>query len=230
MALFYFVFSRPVRSAIHADVEDREGTLQTYATGVAKSLRALYGRSCAFVLLATPLGESPAAVQYVSNLERKDGTELLRRLLDSWEEHARGSGRAAARREGPIDIALAKPSIIGSMWQVFEYTHDAVILWQMDGAGIVYWNQAAEALYGYGREEVRGQVTHVLLKTIPLGTGIAELEEKLSRYGVWVGELRHTARDGRQILVESRLSLMAQEDGRWLVLELNREITDRRRR
>ena len=85
----------------------------------------------------------------------------------------------------------------------------------------------AEALYGYGREEVRGQVTHVLLKTIPTGTGIAELEEKLSRYGVWVGDLRHTDRDGRQILVESRLSLMSQEDGRWLVLELNREITDR---
>jgi PAS domain S-box-containing protein len=113
------------------------------------------------------------------------------------------------------------------MWQVLEYTHDAVILWQMDGAGIVYWNQAAEVLYGYSRDEVRGHVTHVLLKTVPSGTGIAELEEKLARYGVWVGELRHTARDGRQILVESRLSLMAQGDGRWLVLELNRDITDR---
>jgi PAS domain S-box-containing protein len=151
---------------------------------------------------------------------------LLRRLFDRWEQQPRGSERPALE-PGPIDLALAKPSIIGSMWQVLEYTHDAVILWQMDGAGIVYWNQAAEALYGYGREEVRGQVTHVLLKTIPSGTGIAELEEKLSRYGVWVGELRHTDRDGRQILVESRLSLMSQEDGRWLVLELNREITDR---
>ena len=74
-ALICLVFSRPVRSAIHADIEDQGRTLQTYATGVAKSFRALYGRSCAFVLLATPLGESPAAVQYVSNLERKDGTE-----------------------------------------------------------------------------------------------------------------------------------------------------------
>ena len=213
------------------------GALQAYAASVSRSLRAFYGRSCAFVLLATPVGEAPAAVQYVSNLDRSDGTDLLRRLLASWQDPAAAAGRVSIERPAgtssaapTADTALAKvvttPSFFGSMWQVLEYAHDAVILWQMDGAGIVYWNQAAESLYGYSREDVRGHVTHALLKTVPSGAGIDELEDKLARYGVWVGELQHTARDGRRILVSSRLSLLAQVDGKWLVLELNRDITD----
>ncbi len=211
------------------------GALQAYAASVSRSLRAFYGRSCAFVLLATPVGEAPAAVQYISNLDRADGTDLLRRLLASWQDTAAAAGRvsigqpAGTSSAAPTaETALAKgvnaPSFFGSMWQVLEYAHDAVILWQMDGAGIVYWNQAAESLYGYSREDVRGHVTHALLKTVPSGAGIDELEERLARYGVWVGELQHTARDGRRILVSSRLSLLAQVDGKWLVLELNRDI------
>ena len=201
-----------------------QSAMQAYAGSIARSLRALYGKSCAFVLLATPVGQTPATVQYVSNLARVDGTDLLRRLFASWQV---GKGPADPPSTKTLADVLGEPSFFGSLWQVLEYAHDAVILWQMDGAGILYWNQAAESLYGYGREEVRGRVTHTLLKTVPSGTGIAELEEKLARYGVWVGELRHTARDGKPILVESRLSLIAQVNGKWLVLELNRDVTDR---
>jgi PAS domain S-box-containing protein len=113
-------------------------------------------------------------------------------------------------------------------WQhsdLLEYTHDAIIIWEMDGAGIVYWNRAAEQLYGYGRAEVRGMTTHGLLKT-RLEGGVSQLEETIARYGIWVGELRHTARDGRQVDVQGRLALMAQHTGRWLVLEVNRDVTD----
>jgi PAS domain-containing protein len=56
---------------------------------------------------------------------------------------------------------------------------------------------------------------------------VKELESMLARYGVWVGELRHTTRDGQVVDVEARLSLMSQRSGRWLVLEVNRDITDR---
>lgn len=109
--------------------------------------------------------------------------------------------------------------------ELLEYTHDAIIIWEMDGAGIVYWNRAAEQLYGYGRDEVYGETTHTLLKTEVSG-GIDDLEVKIARYGVWVGKLKHRARDGRQVLIESRLSLLSQRGGRWLVLEVNRDVTD----
>jgi PAS domain S-box-containing protein len=108
--------------------------------------------------------------------------------------------------------------------EILEYTHDAIIIWEMDGAGVVYWNRAAEELYGYSRREAVGQKTHLLLKT-QLDEGVRRLETKLATYGVWAGELLHTAKCGRQIAVQSRLALMHQQSGRWLVLEVNRALS-----
>jgi len=132
----------------------------------------------------------------------------------------------------PADVPLAvglrgtaavRPSVAA---ELLEFTHDAIIIWEMEGAGIVYWNRAAERLYGYSRQHAQGKVTHDLLKTQIAG-GVGELEAKLARHGVWLGELRHTCSDGRIVEVEARLSLMSQEHRPWLVLEVNRDVTDR---
>jgi signal transduction histidine kinase len=54
-------------------------------------------------------------------------------------------------------------------------------------------------------------------------------ERLLERLGNWSGELTHTARDGRRILVESRQLLMRETGGQRVVLETNRDITERKR-
>jgi PAS domain S-box-containing protein len=114
-----------------------------------------------------------------------------------------------------------------SWWnsELLDMTHDAVIVWEMDGGGILYWNYAAERLYGFDCDEAHGKITHELLQT-QLAGSVNDLERKLARYGVWVGELIHRTRDGRRISVEGRLALLSQRDGRWLVLEVNRDVTD----
>jgi hypothetical protein len=66
-----------------------------------------------------------------------------------------------------------------------------------------------------------------LLKTQLTG-GISLLEENVARFGVWVGELKHTTRAGDVVVVESRLALLSQQNGRWLVLEVNRDVTDQK--
>lgn len=109
--------------------------------------------------------------------------------------------------------------------ELLEYTHDAIIIWEMDGGGILYWNRAAEQLYGHQRTEAIGRVTHELLQTQLTG-GVSHLERTLARFGVWVGELRHRTRDGREVVVDARLAVLAQQSGRWLVLEVNRDLTD----
>ena len=129
-----------------------------------------------------------------------------------------------------LGLQGAAPTTENPWWhsELLEHTNDAIIIWEMEGAGILYWNQAAEQLYGYSRKEAQGRVTHDLLRTISRKS-VKELESMLARYGVWVGELSHTTRDGRNLEVEGRLSLMSQRNGRWLVLEVNRDITDRKR-
>jgi len=109
--------------------------------------------------------------------------------------------------------------------RLLEFTNDAIIIWEMQGRGILYWNAAAEQLYGYSRAEALGKTSHVLLKT-QLAGGVTSLESNLARYGVWIGELTHTTQAGSHILVEGRLALMSQRNNRWLVMEVNRDITD----
>ena len=72
-----------------------------------------------------------------------------------------------------------------------------------------------------------GRSSHELLKTEhPLPTPV--FEAALERDGEWTGELTQTTRDGRKILVESRHVLVREADGRRLVLETNRDITERK--
>ena len=124
-----------------------------------------------------------------------------------------------------VDVPLAaNPERPWQYSEILEFTHDAIIIWEMDGRGIVYWNRAAELLYGYDRLEALGQVTHKLLKTSVDGN-VTKLEAQLQRLGVWSGELKHVTKAGREVIVQARLALMAQEDGKWLVLEVNRDLT-----
>ena len=110
---------------------------------------------------------------------------------------------------------------------LLEQTHDAIIVWEFPRT-IIFWNRGAEQLYGFSREEAIGRHSHELLQTVhPLPR--LEFEASLEREGEWKGELTHTARDGRKILVESRHVLIREADGRRLVLETNRDITERKR-
>jgi PAS domain S-box-containing protein len=109
---------------------------------------------------------------------------------------------------------------------LLEQTHDAIIVWEFPRT-IIYWNRASEKLYGFSRDEAIGRASHELLQTehpLPRPSFDAQLE----REGEWAGELTHTARDGRKILVESRHVLVNEAGGRRLVLEINRDITERR--
>lgn len=132
----------------------------------------------------------------------------------------------------PIDVDVVPTDVPLSAnqdrpWQyseILEFTHDAIIIWELNGRGIVYWNRAAEQLYGYQRSESLGRVTHALLQT-KAKIEVSDIEAQLARLGVWAGELQHIAKDGRRVLVQARLALMGQENGRWLVLEVNRDLT-----
>jgi PAS domain S-box-containing protein len=108
-----------------------------------------------------------------------------------------------------------------------DLSREAILTWELGGA-IVYWNTGAEELYGFPRAEAHGRVSHELLGTVH-PTGLAAFEAALAEAGHWVGELVHTTRGGREVVVESRQEVLREPDGRLLVLETNRDVTGRRR-
>lgn len=109
--------------------------------------------------------------------------------------------------------------------QMLELSFESTMVWELNGA-IVEWNRGCSQLYGYSVTDAVGSVSHALLKTefpYPLADILGWLAEK----GSWVGELRHQTREGRILIVESRWQLI-QAGEQHLVLEVNRDITERR--
>ena len=108
--------------------------------------------------------------------------------------------------------------------ELLDLAHDAIIVRDLDNR-IVFWNAGAEETYGWGKAEVQGQETYKLLHT-EFPQPREELEAELFRQGQWQGELSHTRRDGRRIVVTSRWALQRDKEGKpAAILEINRDIT-----
>ena len=99
-------------------------------------------------------------------------------------------------------------------------SHEAMFAWRLGGS-IEFWNAGAQRLYGFAPDEAVGRVSHSLLQTkFPIE--LTELHLRLRNERYWSGELRHTCKDGREVIVDSRIQLL--RDG--TVLEVNRDVTE----
>jgi PAS domain S-box-containing protein len=129
--------------------------------------------------------------------------------------------KAWAEREHSLKERLRRQA------DLLDQSHDAILTLRLGGRGIVYWSRGAERLYGYTAAEAEGQSTHELLQTrapIP----IEDIDAQIVHGGRWNGELTHTTRDGREIVVESSI-VRVSYDGETYALETNRDITQRKR-
>ena len=105
-----------------------------------------------------------------------------------------------------------------------DLANDAIFARTADDR-ISYWNQGAERLYGWTKEEARGRFTHELLRTrFPLPLPESEKTDR------WEGELLQVKRDGSEITVASRWTTLRDRDGEFAGwLEINTDISARRR-
>ncbi len=99
-------------------------------------------------------------------------------------------------------------------------SHEPMFAWKIDGA-IQFWNAGAERLYGFAADEAIGHSSHSLLKT-KHPNGLTELRSQLRNVRSWAGELRHTCKDGHEVIVDSRMQLLGDDT----VLEVNRDVTE----
>ena len=97
---------------------------------------------------------------------------------------------------------------------------EPMLAWSLDGA-IEFWNAGAERLYGFASSEAVGTISHALLQTtFPIE--FTELRSRLRDERSWSGELRHTCKDSREVIVDSRMQLLGDDT----VLEVNRDVTE----
>ena len=93
---------------------------------------------------------------------------------------------------------------------------------------IIFWNSGSQQMFGWTQEEALGKTPHGLLQT-EFPRALEEIKARLFALGHWEGELVHTKRDGRQIVVASHWVLHKNEhDEPKAILEVNNDVTERR--
>jgi len=102
-------------------------------------------------------------------------------------------------------------------------SYEPMLAWNLDGA-IEFWNAGAERLYGFASSEAVGSISHALLQTT-FPVDLAEVNSRLRNGRYWSGELRHTCKDGHEVIVDSRMQLLGDDT----VLEVNRDVTGGKR-
>jgi PAS domain S-box-containing protein len=111
--------------------------------------------------------------------------------------------------------------------QLINLAFDAILVLDTDSR-ILFWNRAAEELYGRSADEVLGKVAYEVLRTeYPISR--QQLIETARQEGHWQGELVHYRRDGAQLIVDSRWAYVDDFDGQPALMEINRDITARKR-
>jgi PAS domain S-box-containing protein len=92
---------------------------------------------------------------------------------------------------------------------------------------IVFWNRGAEQMYGWTAAEATDKLSQVMLQT-EFNQALEEIKARLFARDHWEGEITHTRRDGKRIVVASNWLLHRDESGKpKAILEVNNDITER---
>ncbi len=124
------------------------------------------------------------------------------------------------------DLALREQA------ELLDAARDAILVQDMDGR-ILFWNRAAERLYGWTREEILGTNLRDWVDETTLtrwADKFNEIRRAVLEQGEWMGELENFTKDGRKLIVECRCALMRDADEQpKSVLVINTDITEKKR-
>ena len=143
--------------------------------------------------------------------ERKQAEDAMKPARDELELRVAERTRAARQQAELLNLA-----------------HDAILVRDLAGR-ISFWSSGAQAIYGFTGEEAVGNTTHTILRT-KFPAPESDIIATVSQAGRWEGELTHTCKEGKPIVVLSRWAARRSEKGKLLeILEVNTNITDRKR-
>jgi len=111
---------------------------------------------------------------------------------------------------------------------LLDQAQDAILVRDLD-QNILFWNKGAEKIYGWSSEEVLGKnAGELLFKDRSAQFDAARFA--ITQDGEWNGEMHQVRRDGREIIVESRWTLVRDENGQpKSILIINTDVTEKKR-
>lgn len=109
---------------------------------------------------------------------------------------------------------------------LLDKAQDAILVRNLQGK-ILFWNKGAERMYGWTKEEAMGKQISKLLYSDP--KKFDEPNALTRKKGEWSGQLQHLTKDGRELTIEARWSLLRDQEGKpKSVLAINTNITEKK--
>jgi len=110
---------------------------------------------------------------------------------------------------------------------LLDIANDAIFVQDLDGQ-VLFWNEAAARLYGWQKAEAIDNKTQNLWQDKNLAL-LQKALETLQQKGSWKGELHQTTKSGKEIIVESRWTLVHEFGNKsQCILIVNTEITQKK--
>jgi len=111
---------------------------------------------------------------------------------------------------------------------LLDQARDAIVVRDLQGR-IRYWNKSAERLYGWTAEEAIGRDVRQLVYQ-GLAEQFEQTEQSMLEQGEWSGELRQFTKDGRELIAESRWTLVRDaEENPKAIFSINTDLTERKK-
>lgn len=110
---------------------------------------------------------------------------------------------------------------------LLDITTDAILVQDLNNQ-ILFWNKGAERLYGWKTEEVFGKNANQLLYK-ELSPELQKNQNIFAQENEWQGELHQVTKDGKNIIVASRSTLVRDEEEQpKFILTVNTDITEKK--
>ena len=109
---------------------------------------------------------------------------------------------------------------------LLENAYDAIIVRDTQG-WITFWNRGAARLYGWAEDEALGRNVHELLSSD--AATLDRVRGVLAAAGEWQGELQQRRKDGSPVVVDSRHATLDAGGAPDSILEINRDVSDRKK-
>jgi len=111
---------------------------------------------------------------------------------------------------------------------IINRAQDAIIMRDFNDQRITFWNSGAERLYGWRAEEAIGRLFGDFLHANP-GDSEGPLKTLLAS-GEFHGELKQITRDGREVIVDARATIVPNPDGTpRAVLIIGTDVTEQKK-
>ncbi len=176
----------------------------------------------AMELLQGALAGRPQSFEWMN--QRLDGTSIYADVsLNRFELMGKIYIQAIVR-----DITQRKQAEeqIAEQATFLDLAQDAIFVRDLGGK-MLFWNKGAERMYGWTRQEVVDRNVDELLYTHP--KKLKEAYALTTKAGEWHGELEHLTKNGSNLVIESRWTLVRDSQGHpKSVLAINTDITEKK--